>query len=520
MQQFLSLLLLCGTFSCSLSTYPFQNTSLPFSDRVADLVQRLDLQEKVAQMSHGGAKNNGPAPAIPKIGIKPYQWGTECLRGIVKAGTATSFPQALGLAATFNPDMIYEVAEATSNEVRAYNNYYVKNSDYQFHHGLSCWSPVINIVRDPRWGRNQETYGEDPYMSGVMAGEYVRGLQGDNDRYFRAIAGCKHFDAYAGPENIPSSRFSFNAVVSERDLQYTFYPAFEACVSAGTFSIMCSYNAVNGVPSCCNKELLTTQLRDTWKFEGYVVSDQGALEYISDFHHYTKDWVHSAVDAASAGCDLEDGNFENNVFATLQKAVNQSLLDESIINTAVSRLFMARMKLGEFDPDDMNPYKNLSMDNVCSDEHKQLAINAAIQTFVLLKNKNSILPLSKDTNVAIVGPFGNDVYLLSGDYSVNACDSTAKSPYHGIKEMSTGTVTNDFGCDTPYCYFNNNVSKNVQAADVAIVCLGLSSLLEREGHDRRNITLPRPVARPLPGGVLFQEKVDLYDGAHGVRSTP
>ncbi|XP_065919367.1 uncharacterized protein [Dysidea avara] len=493
MRTILSCLIVCVTITGSLAIYPFQNSSLPFSDRVSDIVQRLNLQEKVAQMSHGGANNNGPAPAIKELGIKPYQWGTECLRGIVGAGTATSFPQALGLAATFNPDMIYEVAKATSIEVRAYNNHYVKNSDYQFHHGLSCWSPVINIVRDPRWGRNQETYGEDPYMSGVMAAEYVKGLQGDNDRYFRAIAGCKHFDAYAGPENIPTSRFSFNAIVSERDLQYTFYPAFEACVSAGTFSIMCSYNAVNGVPSCCNKELLTTQLRDTWKFEGYVISDQGAMECISDCHHYAKDWVHGAVAAATAGCDLEDGNMEKNTFATLQQAVNQHLIDESVLNTAVSRLFMARMRLGEFDPDEMNPYKSLSMDNVCSDEHKQLAINAAIQTFVLLKNANNLLPLRKNANIAIVGPFGKNVDLLTGDYPVKACDSTAKSPYDGIKEMSAGTVTCDAGCEKPSCDNINNgdqIKRNVQAADVAIVCVGLSSELESEGHDRSDISLP------------------------------
>lgn len=476
----------------SISIYPFQNTSLPFDQRVSDLVQRLNLQKKVAQVSHGGANNNGPAPAIEELGIHPYQWGTECLRGIVGAGSATSFPQALGLAATFNPDVLYEVAEATSIEVRAYNNYYVNNSDYKFHHGLSCWSPVINIVRDPRWGRNQETYGEDPYMSGVMADRFVRGLQGDNERYFRAIAGCKHFDAYAGPENIPTSRFSFNAVVDIRDLEYTFYPAFEACVKAGTFSIMCSYNAVNGVPSCCNKDLLETELRESWKFEGYVVSDQGALGFISLFHHYTPDWLHSAVAAVTAGCDLEDGNFQNNVFATLQQAVEQNLVNESVINTAVSRLFMARMRLGEFDPDNMNPYKSLSMDNVCSAEHKKLAIDVAIQTIVLLKNEK-ILPLMKTTNVALVGPFANDIDLLTGDYPVRACDSTAKSPYDGIKEMSAGSVTCNQGCDSPSCQNINNIDdikRDVSAADVAIVCVGLSSQLESEGNDRHNISLP------------------------------
>ena len=513
MQLAVLLLLLCVAIDRSTSsTYPFQNTSLPFDQRVSDLVQRLDLQEKVAQLSHGGNSNNGPAPAIKELGIYPYQWGTECLRGIVKAGSATSFPQALGLAATFNPDVLYQVAQATSIEVRAYNNYYVNHSDYGFHHGLSCWSPVINIVRDPRWGRNQETYGEDPYMSGVMADRYVRGLQGDNKRYFRAIAGCKHFDAYAGPENIPSSRFSFNAVVDIRDLEYTFYPAFEACVKAGTFSIMCSYNAVNGVPSCCNKDLLTTELRESWKFKGYVVSDNGALERISDAHHYTPDWIHSAVDAITAGCDLEDGTSVNNVFTTLQQAVQQKLVNESIIDTAVSRLFMARMRLGEFDPYSMNPYKSLGMDNVCSDEHKKLAIDVAIQTITLLKNENNILPLKKSTNIALIGPFANDVNLLNGDYSVNACDSTAKSPYDGIKEMSAGSVTYDQGCDSPSCQNINgidDIKRDVSAADIAIVCVGLSSQLESEGKDRHDISLPDGQLKLLEMVVSLEKPVVL-----------
>ena len=491
--QVVDLLLFCLLLTpCCASIYPFQNTTLFFNERVKDLVQRLSLKEKVAQLSHGGANFNGPAPAIEELGIHPYQWGTECLRGIVGAGPATSFPQALGLAATFNPDVLYEVAKATSIEVRAYNNYYVKHSDYSFHHGLSCWSPVINIVRDPRWGRNQETYGEDPYMTGVMADRYVRGLQGDNERYFRAIAGCKHFDAYAGPENIPSSRFSFNAIVDIRDLEYTFYPAFEACVKAGTFSIMCSYNAVNGVPSCCNKNLLTTELRESWKFEGYVVSDQGALGFISLLHHYTSDWIHSAVAAVTAGCDLEDGNLQNNVFATLQRAVEQKLVNESVIDTAVSRLFMARMRLGEFDPDNMNPYKSLDMENVCSTEHKELAIDVAIQSITLLKNEK-MLPLKKSTNVALVGPFANDINLLTGDYPVRPCDSTAKSPYDGIKEMSSGSVAYDQGCDLPSCHNINDIDdikRDVSAADVAIICIGLSSQLESEGNDRHNISLP------------------------------
>ncbi|KAM4045408.1 uncharacterized protein ACNLHF_009238 [Anomaloglossus baeobatrachus] len=242
--NFVSLVLLLLQLSASLGQdYPFQNPSLSWDVRVKDLINRLSLEEMVLQMARGGAMQNGPAPAIPHLGIKPYNWNTECLRGDVQApGYATSYPEALGLAASFSPELILKVANATATEVRAKHNYFMSVGNYHDHTGLSCFSPVINIMRHPLWGRNQETYGEDPYLSGLLATSFVKGLQGDHPRYIKANAGCKHFDVHGGPENIPVSRFSFDAKVEERDWRMTFLPQFQACVEAGTYSIMCSYN--------------------------------------------------------------------------------------------------------------------------------------------------------------------------------------------------------------------------------------------------------------------------------------
>ncbi|MEE6484296.1 hypothetical protein FKM82_013830 [Ascaphus truei] len=276
--------------------YPFMDPSLPWDDRVKDLIGRLTLKEMMLQMARGGVMQNGPAPPITRLGVKPYSWNTECLRGDALApGWATSFPQALGLAASFSPELVSQVANATATEVRAKHNYFVSIGNYDDHTGLSCFSPVINIMRHPLWGRNQETYGEDPYLSGVLAAAFVRGLQGDHPRYVKASAGCKHFAAHGGPENIPVSRFSFDAKVEERDLRMTFLPQFHACVRAGSYSVMCSYNRVNGVPACANKMLLSDVLRTEWGFRGYVVSDEGAVEFIIWQHKYTSSFLETAV---------------------------------------------------------------------------------------------------------------------------------------------------------------------------------------------------------------------------------
>ena len=491
MKKAVQCLLLSALCAVSYADYPFRNTSLGFKERVKDLIGRLSLEEKIAQMSHGGADKNSPTPAIQRLGIGPYQFGTECLRGDVGAGNATAFPQALGLAAAFDEDLLFRVAEATSVEVRAKNNFYVNHSDYNFHHGLSCWSPVINIVRDPRWGRNQETYGEDPFMSGKLAQAYVRGLQGNNTRYFRVIAGCKHYDAYGGPENIPLLRFAFNAVVSDVDLHMTFLPAFQACVEAGSFSIMCSYNAVNGVPACASKLLLTDVLRNKWKFQGYVVSDEGALEDIVYCHNYTTTFPKAAAAAVNAGCDLEDANFEYNVFSTLGDAVNQGLVSEDTIDKSVYRLFMSRMRLGEFDPVEMNPYKELDLSQVASSKHRQLSLEAAMKSFVLLKNENQLLPLKRGgTKLAVIGPFSNRPDLLHGDYPPDVLFTI--TPYVGIRDAQDADIIMEEGCVGPQCPALNKeaIDKTVHLSDIVLLCMGLSQEIESEGRDRPDISLP------------------------------
>ena len=488
----LELTLLVTQAATIVGIFPFQNTTLSFETRTKDLVSRLTLEEKVAQMSRGGASRNSPTLPIARLGIKPYQWGTECLRGDVQAGNATAFPQALGLAATFDEDLIFRVAEATSIEVRAKNNKYLSEHDYQFHHGISCWSPVINIMRDPRWGRNQETYGEDPYLSGQLAQAFVRGLQGNNTRYFRTIAGCKHYAAYAGPENLPVLRYGFNAVVSDVDLHTTFLPAFQSCVEAGSFSIMCSYNAVNGVPACANTHLNNKILRDKWKFPGYVVSDEFALEFIVIAHNYSADFLHASAAAINGGCDLEDSIFAENVFTNLDEAVKLGLVMEEAIDTSLYRLFMARMRLGEFDPPEMNPYRQLNMSVVASPEHCRLAEEAAVKSFVLLKNDKNLLPLKNEESVkiAVVGPFSDRADLVYGDYPPDALFTI--TPYEGIRSASKGKVVMEEGCIGPQCPALNKfmVDFTVQQADYIILCLGLSQEIESEARDRADISLP------------------------------
>nr|CAB3234819.1 probable beta-D-xylosidase 6 [Phallusia mammillata] len=237
--------------------FPFQNYTLPWKDRINDLVSRLTLDEVILQISRGGASSNGPAPAIDRLGIKPYNWNTECLRGYGLRGEATCFPQPIGLAATFDDNLIKMMSQAVAKEARAKHNQFNKEGNYGDHTGLSCFAPVINIMRHPLWGRNQETYGEDPVLTSIMSDAYVTGLYGGVAEYPAATAVCKHFDVHGGPENIPTTRFGFNAVVSDHDWGTTFLPAFRACLKAGAEGVMCSYNAINGVPSCANKKLLS-----------------------------------------------------------------------------------------------------------------------------------------------------------------------------------------------------------------------------------------------------------------------
>ncbi|XP_077337831.1 uncharacterized protein LOC143982734 [Lithobates pipiens] len=491
-----SVFLLCVP-DCLGQDYPFMNPSLPWDTRVKDLITRLSLDEMVLQMARGGALKNGPAPAIPHLGVKPYSWNTECLRGDVQApGSATSYPQALGLAASFSSELIGRVANATATEVRAKHNYFMSIGNYDDHTGLSCFSPVINIMRHPLWGRNQETYGEDPYLSGVLAAAFVKGLQGDHPRYIKANAGCKHFDVHGGPENIPVSRFSFDAKVEERDWRMTFLPQFQACIEAGTYSVMCSYNRVNGVPACANEKLLTNILRKEWGFEGYVVSDEGALEYIMMEHKYTSSFLETAIVSVNSGCNLElASNLADNVFMKIKDAVTNGNITMETVKERLYPLFYTRMRLGEFDPPDMNPYSALDLSSVQSQEHRDLAVEAAIKSFVLLKNLKDTLPLDfrsiKGKKFGVIGPFANNSKGLFGDYEPYPDPQYIITPRDGIAELPV-QVSFAAGCEDAKCetYHSNEIKELVQSVDITIICLGTGVTVESEGIDRMNLSLP------------------------------
>ncbi|XP_070191062.1 uncharacterized protein [Littorina saxatilis] len=475
--------------------YPFRNVSLPWDVRVDDIVKRLTLEEMQLQMARGGAGNRGgPAPAISRLGIDPYEWDTECLRGDSGApGDATSFPQSLGLAAAFSTDLIFRVAEASAKEVRGKHNDFVKQGNYRFHTGASCFSPVINIMRDSRWGRNQETYGEDPFLTGSYATAFIQGLQGNHPRYVRASGGCKHFDVHGGPENLDAHRTRFNAIVSEEDWRMTFLPAFRTCVEAGTYNLMCSYNRINGVPACANKKLLTDVARGEWGFKGYVISDQGAIEHIIDQHHYLNNSVDTVAACVNAGCNLElSSNLATPVYFSLVEAVKQGKVTEQKVRESVKPLFYTRMRLGEFDPPEMDPYSKLSNADVLTAENKALTLEAAMKTFVLLKN-NGILPLKHTLfgNIGVVGPFANTTEIV-GDYPPNSPSRVKTTALQGLSKLAHNVKVAE-GCDAVNhkCsnYDSQLVIRAVKGNDVNFVLLGLGMQAESEGRDIPNSEL-------------------------------
>ncbi|XP_048769851.1 xylan 1,4-beta-xylosidase-like [Ostrea edulis] len=487
--------------------YPFRNTSLPWAVRVRDLVGRLTVEEIVVQMSRGGAgPRASPAPAIPRLGIGPFSWNTECLRGDVYAGNATSFPQALGLAATFSTDVLCDVAEATSIEVRAKYNDYQRRKIYGDHKGISCFSPVINIMRHPLWGRNQETYGEDPFLSGEMAASFVSCLQGHNPTYIRTNAGCKHFDVHGGPENIPVSRFSFDAKVSERDWRLTYLPAFKRCVQAGSYSLMCSFNRINGVPACANKRLLTDILRTEWGFTGYVVSDQEAIENIMTYHHYTNNSVDTAALCVKAGCNLELSTNElKPTYFYIIDALKAGKLDKDDIVKSVSPLFYTRMRLGEFDPPQHNPYSSLDLTVIQSEGHRAISLTAAMKSFVLLKNKDEFLPITKQYNtISVLGPMADNKYQQIGSYAPDVMPIFTTTPLQGLSKLSK-TVKFAAGCSDNACttYNRSEIQKAVNSTDIIFVCLGTGPMIENEDHDRSSMELPGKQTQLLLDSVNF-----------------
>ena len=462
----------------------YKDTSLPIETRVADLVSRMTLDEKISQMVHS-------ASAIPRLGIPAYNWWNECLHGVARAGIATVFPQAIGMAASWNKELLYKVATAISDEARAKHHEFVRHDDRDIYKGLTFWSPNINIFRDPRWGRGHETYGEDPYLTGELAVSFIKGLQGDHPRYLKVVATAKHYAVHSGPEK---DRHHFDAVVSKKDLYETYLPAFKKSVQEGKVaSIMGAYNRTNGEPCCASKTLLQDILRNEWGFDGYVVSDCGAIDDIHAHHKVTKSPQESSAMAVKNGCELNCGSTYN----SLLKAVSEGLITEDEINVAVTRLYTALFKLGMFDPQEMVPYAQIPYEVNDCEEHRELALQMARESIVLLKNENNLLPLSKGLkSIAVIGPNANVLEVLLGNY--NGIPSKYVTPLEGIrKKVSPDTkVFYTPGCDLVNRSkhgFSEAISM-AERSDVVIMVMGFAPRLEgEEGEgegDRTYIDLP------------------------------
>ena len=417
------------------SPFPFQNPNLTLEQRVNDLVSRLTLDEKVGQMLYN-------APAIDRLGMPEYNWWGEALHGVARAGKATVFPQSIGLAATWDTNLMFRVATAISDEARAKHHDAVRNGRRGIYEGLSFWSPNINIFRDPRWGRGMETFGEDPYLTARMGVQFVKGMQGDDPKYLKTISTPKHFAVHSGPE---PDRHVFDAVVDERDLRETYLPAFRAVVVEGNAqSVMCAYNRLRGEPCCGSSELLQKILRDEWGFSGYVVSDCWAIMDFYTTHMVDKTAPQAAARALLAGTDVNCGV----TYDSLGVAVRQRLVSESLVDTAVKRLFRARFRLGMFDPPEMVPYAHIPLDVNDSKEHRELALEATRKSIVLLKNDGGMLPLKKEVRtIAVIGPNADDIDVLLGNY--NGIPANPITPLEGIREKAPKGTSLMYvqGCD-------------------------------------------------------------------------
>jgi beta-glucosidase len=442
----------------------------PVDARVKDLVSRMTLDEKISQMVYN-------APAIERLSIPEYNWWNECLHGVARAGIATVFPQAIGLAAAWDEEFMHRVATVISDEARARYHKALKESNHAMYYGLTCWSPNVNIFRDPRWGRGQETYGEDPYLTSRLGVAFVKGLQGDDPRYLKLVATPKHYAAHSGPE---ADRHRFDARVTPRDLRQTYLPAFQACVQEGqAVSVMGAYNRTNGEACCASPTLLQEILRDQWGFDGYVVSDCGAIDDIFRFHNLAKTPEEAAALAVRSGCDLNCGK----TYSELVKAAAEGLISEAEIDQAVTRLFTARFRLGMFDPADRVAYARIPYRVVDCAEHRALALEAARKSIVLLKNQDNLLPLSLDfDSIAVIGPNADNEQVLLGNYNGTPADPVTMLEGIRRKVKDSIKVRYALGCNVT----GNNREGFPEAVEIArrsrlaVVVMGLSQEVEGE----------------------------------------
>jgi beta-glucosidase len=420
-------LLLClaaGLSGQSTDAPAYANPDLPADKRAADVVSRMTLEEKVLQMQNS-------APALPRLNIPAYDWWNEALHGVARAGQATVFPQAIGLAAMFDTGLMNRIADTISTEARAKYNEAQRNNNHARYFGLTFWSPNINIFRDPRWGRGQETYGEDPFLTSRMAVAFIQGMQGDDAHYFKVIATAKHYAVHSGPE---PSRHGFDVQPGARDLNETYLPAFRAAIMEGKAdSVMCAYNAVDGVPACANTDLLQKHLKTDWGFQGYVVSDCGAISDIFRGHKYKATAAEASAVAVKAGTDLTCGN----EYRSLVDAVKTGLITEAEIDRSLERLFVARFKLGMFDPPERVPFSKIPYSETDSPVHRKVALDAAREAIVLLRNENETLPLKPSVRkIAVIGPSADDPVALLGNY--NGFSSHHVAPLEGMERQFAG----------------------------------------------------------------------------------
>jgi beta-glucosidase len=463
----------------------YKDQSLGFEERVDDLVSRMTLEEKVSQMLF-------TSPGIPRLDIPSYNWWNEALHGVARAGTATVFPQAIGLAASFDEDLVYEAADIISTEARAKYHEAQRKGDHGIYKGLTFWSPNVNIFRDPRWGRGHETYGEDPCLTSKLGVSFIKGLQGNDPKYLKTAACAKHYAVHSGPED---QRHSFDAVVSAKDLYETYLPAFRACVKeAKVEAVMGAYNRTNGEPCCGSKTLLQEILREKWDFEGHVVSDCWALKDFHESHKVTRDQAGSVALALNSGCDLNCGN----LYYYLLIAYEKGYITEETINRSVRRLMLTRMKLGMFDDDPKVPYTCIPFESNDCEAHRRANLEAAKKTIVLLKNQDSLLPLdvNKINSLAIIGPNADSRKALIGNYYGTASEYV--TVLDGIREYVSDREIRIYYSEG--CHLFKDRSENLaeegdrikeavsaaQKADAVILCLGLDETIEGEETDASN----------------------------------
>jgi beta-glucosidase len=463
-------LLSSALYAQSVVNYPFRDTKKTIDERVTDLVSRLTLEEKATQMLNA-------APAIKRLGISPYNWWNESLHGVARTGRATVFPENIGLAATFDPDLIYRIGVAISDEAWAKYNIAQRLENYGQYTGITFYAPNINIFRDPRWGRGQETYGEDPYLTSRMGVSYVKGMQGNDPKYLKTAACAKHYVVHSGPEAL---RHSFDAEPPMKDFMETYVPAFEALVKEGKVeSVMCAYNSTFGKPCCGSSYLLTDLLRKQWGFQGYVTSDCWAIADFYQSHGAAKDAADACAIAIKSGVNLNCGN----EFNSLPEAVKRGLVTEKEVDVALSKLLRTRFKLGLFDPENQNPYSKIKEEVIGNQQHIDLAYEAAAKSLVLLQNNNGILPLKKELkSLYIVGPYAASQDILLGNYN-GVSDHLTTIMQAVVGKVSAGTsVSYRMGVEPSVANKNtmNYSIDEAKGADAIVAVFGISGIFEGE----------------------------------------